>query len=173
MELKKVLAGIAVICIVLTFAAIYTMGNNGWRWNLPRELLVKIDFDKIGENIDDMLADGYTNVRSGNSRDGEPSYYVLGRADDENATPMIYVYWTNAKTDNAEMNDIQYDAHTIFVLNMDSTVGNKDQYRFKQEITIRNGRNRIWMIYYTKNFCAGRQQVIDYLSQFCDCYCID
>ena len=173
MKLKKVFIGIVGVCIVAVFVIFYTMSNKGWGWRLPQALLDKIDFDQIGENVDRLISDGYTNVGSSDSKDGEPTYYILGRADGENATPMIYVYWENDTDGSAATDTIEYDAHTMFVWNLDSAVGNKDQYRFEQEITIRYGQNRIWMIYYTKNLFSGRQQVIDYLSQFCDHYCPD
>ena len=172
MKLKKVFIGIVGVCIVAVFVIFYTMSNKGWGWRLPQALLDKIDFDQISENVDQLIVDGYTSVASGDSKDDEPTYYVLGKADDGNAMPMIYVYLEN-DDDDAETDTIEYDAHTMFVWNLDSAVGNRDQYRFKQEITIRNGQNRIWMVYYTQNLFSGRQQAIDYLSQFCDHYCPD
>lgn len=172
MKLKKVFIGIVGVCIVAVFVIFYTMSNKGWGWRLPQALLDKIDFDKISENVDQLIVDGYTSVASGDSKDDEPTYYVLGKADDGNAMPMIYVYLENDDGD-AATDTIEYDAHTMFVWNLDSAVGNRDQYRFKQEITIRNGQNRIWMVYYTQNLFSGRQQAIDYLSQFCDHYCPD
>lgn len=172
MKLKKVFIGIVGVCIVAVFVIFYTMSNKGWGWRLPQALLDKIDFDQISENVDQLIVDGYTIVASGDSKDDEPTYYVLGKADDGNAMPMIYVYLENDDGD-AATDTIEYDAHTMFVWNLDSAVGNRDQYRFKQEITIRNGQNRIWMVYYTQNLFSGRQQAIDYLSQFCDHYCPD
>ena len=172
MKLKKVFIGIVGVCIVAVFVIFYTMSNKGWGWRLPQALLDKIDFDQISENVDQLIVDGYTSVASGDSKDDEPTYYVLGKADDGNAMPMIYVYLENDDGD-AATDTIEYDAHTMFVWNLDSAVGNRDQYRFKQEITIRNGQNRIWMVYYTQNLFSGRQQAIDYLSQFCDRYCPD
>ncbi len=172
MKLKKVFIGIVGVCIVAVFVIFYTMSNKGWGWRLPQALLDKIDFDQISENVDQLIVDGYTSVASGDSKDDEPTYYVLGKADDGNAMPMIYVYLENDDGD-AATDTIEYDAHTMFVWNLDSAVGNRDQYRFKQEITIRNGQNRIWMVYYTQNLFSGRQQAIDYLSQFCDHYCPD
>ena len=172
MKLKKVFIGIVGVCIVAVFVIFYTMSNKGWGWRLPQALLDKIDFDQISENVDQLIVDGYTSVASGDSKDDEPMYYVLGKADDGNAMPMIYVYLENDDGD-AATDTIEYDAHTMFVWNLDSAVGNRDQYRFKQEITIRNGQNRIWMVYYTQNLFSGRQQAIDYLSQFCDHYCPD
>lgn len=172
MKLKKVFIGIVGVCIVAVFVIFYTMSNKGWGWRLPQDLLDKIDFDQISENVDQLIVDGYTSVASGDSKDDEPTYYVLGKADDGNAMPMIYVYLENDDGD-AATDTIEYDAHTMFVWNLDSAVGNRDQYRFKQEITIRNGQNRIWMVYYTQNLFSGRQQAIDYLSQFCDHYCPD
>lgn len=172
MKLKKVFIGIVGVCIVAVFVIFYTMSNKGWGWRLPQALLDKIDFDQISENVDQLIVDGYTSVASGDSKDDEPTYYVLGKTDDGNAMPMIYVYLENDDGD-AATDTIEYDAHTMFVWNLDSAVGNRDQYRFKQEITIRNGQNRIWMVYYTQNLFSGRQQAIDYLSQFCDHYCPD
>ena len=172
MKLKKVFIGIVGVCIVAVFVIFYTMSNKGWGWRLPQALLDKIDFDQISENVDQLIVDGYTSVASGDSKDDEPTYYVLGKADDGNAMPMIYVYLENDDGD-AATDTIEYDAHTMFVWNLDSAVGNRDQYRFKQEITIRNGQNRIWMVYYTQNLFSGRQQAIDSLSQFCDHYCPD
>ena len=172
MKLKKVFIGIVGVCIVAVFVIFYTMSNKGWGWRLPQALLDKIDFDQISENVNQLIVDGYTSVASGDSKDDEPTYYVLGKADDGNAMPMIYVYLENDDGD-AATDTIEYDAHTMFVWNLDSAVGNRDQYRFKQEITIRNGQNRIWMVYYTQNLFSGRQQAIDYLSQFCDHYCPD
>ena len=172
MKLKKVFIGIVGVCIVAVFVIFYTMSNKGWGWRLPQALLDKIDFDQISENVDQLIVDGYTSVASGDSKDDEPTYYVLGKADDGNAMPMIYVYLENDDGD-AATDTIEYDAHTMFVWNLDSAVGNRDQYRFKQEITIRSGQNRIWMVYYTQNLFSGRQQAIDYLSQFCDHYCPD
>lgn len=172
MKLKKIFIGIVGVCIVAVFVIFYTMSNKGWGWRLPQALLDKIDFDQISENVDQLIVDGYTSVASGDSKDDEPTYYVLGKADDGNAMPMIYVYLENDDGD-AATDTIEYDAHTMFVWNLDSAVGNRDQYRFKQEITIRNGQNRIWMVYYTQNLFSGRQQAIDYISQFCDHYCPD
>ena len=172
MKLKKVFIGIVGVCIVAVFVIFYTMSNKGWGWRLPQALLDKIDFDQISENVDQLIVDGYTSVASGDSKDDEPTYYVLGKADDGNAMPMIYVYLENDDGD-AATDTIEYDAHTMFVWNLDSAVGNRDQYRFKQEITIRSGQNRIWMVYYTQNLFSDRQQAIDYLSQFCDHYCPD
>lgn len=171
--MKKAFIGIVIVCIVAVLAIFYTLSNSGWEWSLPQALVDKVDFYKIRENIDQLIADGYTNISSRDSEQDEPSYYILGRADNENATPMIYVYVENGNNGSVAKNTIQYDAHTMFVWNLDSAVGNKDRYRFKQEITIRCDQNRIWMIYYTKNLFSGHQQVIDYLLQFCEYYCPD
>lgn len=170
---KKAFIWVAAICIVAIFIAFYTMSNSGWRWHLPQPLLEKVDFDQICENISQMLTDGYTNVASSDANGDGTSYAILGRADDGNATPMIYVYLEDGNGDDTKTNALQYDAHTTFFWNLRGTVGNKDQYHFEQEITIRCGKNKIWMIYYTKNLFSGRQQAVDYLSQFCDSYCPD
>ena len=166
MKLKKWLIGIGILCAVAALIVFYTLAYRGWNWDLPQSLLSRIDFKQLSENIDRLEADGYTRLNDASI--GESSYYVFGRADDENATPMIYVWCSKDLQDEAGSGEISCKATTSFT---DLSVGNKDHYRFLQEVLIRQDGGRIWMSYYTEKLFAGHQQVIDYLSQFCDRYC--
>lgn len=169
MKLKKWLIGIGILCVVAALMAFYTLANRGWNWDLPQSLLSRIDLKQLTENIDQLEADGYACLNGMHTE--ESSYYWFGRADDENATPMFHVWWAKDLEDEAGLGVVGYKAKTRFIWDLDYSVGNKDRYRFNQEIVIWLDGGTIWITYYTKNLFDGRQQAIDYLSQFCDRYC--
>lgn len=165
MKIKKWLLGIGILCVVGALITFYTLSHRGWAWTLPQSLLDRFDIEQLTENVDQMVADGYVDL-SGSD------IYHLGRADNESATPMIHIIWKKERDSASALNKPVYKAYTRFITDMRYAVGNTEGYRFDQDVRIWFDQDTtLWIVYYTKDLFGGRQQVIDYLTQFCDSYC--
>ena len=58
MKWKKWLIILGIVLVIAGARIGYKVMRGYWKWSVPRSLLERIDFDRLIENTDAMLADG-------------------------------------------------------------------------------------------------------------------
>lgn len=86
MKWKKWLIILGIVLVIAGACIGYKVMRGSWKWSVPRSLLERIDFDRLIENTDAMLADGYEDTIEWHKRD--PAIYAMLRKE---VSPNIVV----------------------------------------------------------------------------------
>ena len=173
---KKVLIRVSVVLGVMLLVSALVLAKwayndlrNGLDWEIPQEIIDKIDFSKLTDNIDEMLADGFTDTSSDDeSRQTRNSYSMMYLDEGTYIAPMINVLW-ESETDGS-LSKTSWLARTS-INYLDSFCRKED--KFIQIAYIGKGNGKIWVSWCTPTLFDGRQLVVDCLNDFCDKYCAE
>lgn len=168
MKLKKLLLQALFSCAVVLLIAFVSITYGGWSWQLPEDVVARFNFERLTENTERLQADGYGEISSPDS-DEYSQYLYLGVLN-EHTNPVVVIMWypdvPTPKVSATAVTRAQWGKELL----PDGLV--KLGYHFVQKVEIwDNNGSYIVIEYFTKTPIGGRQEVIDFLNEFCDNYC--
>ena len=167
MKLKKLLGQVIFSCAVVVLIAFVSITYGGWSWQLPEDVVARFNFERLSENTERLQADGYGDLLSPDS--GYPYYYYIG-IHNEYTNPVVFITWypdvPTRKVSATAVTKARWGKELL--LDGQKELG----YHFVQKVEIwDNNGSYIVIEYFTKTPIGGRQEVIDFLNEFCDNYC--
>ena len=168
MKWKKWLIILGIVLVIAGACIGYKVMRGYWKWSVPRSLLERIDFDRLIENTDAMLADGYEDITE--SRGMDPAIYTVLYKRKENAEQSS-VRLTMVKDPyySEPWIGIWCEGSTSYIPYPD--LRSKPDLLYSNCVSIDSDMGRISLMFNTKHPLDGRRQAIDFLNDLCDKYC--
>lgn len=168
---KKVLIRIGIVllvcAVILAVNQFIKLADKGLHWEISQEVLDKVDFDKLTDNIDKLMADGYRKRGWG---EGERRL-IESPNNDWSVAPGITVEWyTDEEGAHTPMTGAYSQFHKWPWL---SSYNNESGYRFSHALVVMSEDAVIMMYLCSPHYFSGRQQLVECLDDFCDKYCVE
>ena len=169
MRWKKWLIIIGIVLAILAVRAHYVVMRGYWYWSVPDSLLARVNFDRLIESTDAMLADDYEDVTEYHTKD--PSICTVLIRQEEDAEQLRVVL--------TMIKDAYYSELWSGILCKGSTRYNPNYSSQKNEfgllyhhfVEVHSDMGQIYMSFDTKHPLDGRRRTIDFLNDLCDKYC--
>lgn len=159
MKWKKWLIIIGIVLAILAVRAHYVVMRGNWNWHIPDALLQRINFDRLIENADAMLADGYEDRSDQWTKDSN-TYAVFSKGVEPNTVVWLYL-----------IKDVYSSEPWSGIRGEGATLYEKDTHSYNHLVRIHSDMGRLWLILNTEHPLDGCRQAVDFLNDFCERYC--
>ena len=173
MKWKKWLIILGIVLVIAGACIGYKVMRGYWKWSVPRSLLERIDFDRLIENTDAMLADGYEDTIEWHKRD--PAIYAMLRKE---VSPNIVVevflikdayyseLWSGIRCGGSTWH---HPGQTV--CQSGDSIIQIEEPPYGSLVVVHSDMGRIYISIGAEHPLDGRRWTIDFLNDFCDRYC--
>lgn len=173
MKWKKWLIILGIVLVIAGACIGYKVMRGYWKWSVPRSLLERIDFDRLIENTDAMLADGYEDATEWSGRN--PAIYtVLIKKVSPNINVGVFLIkdayyselWSGIRCEGGtwyHQTQKMYQSGDSFI--------QIDVPPYMSWVDVHSDMGHIDINIDAEHPLDGRRWTIDFLNDFCDRYC--
>ena len=173
MKWKKWLIILGIVLVIAGACIGYKVMRGYWKWSVPRSLLERIDFDRLIENTDAMLADGYEDATEW-SRRNPAIYTVLIKKVSPNIDVAVFLIkdayyselWSGIRCEGSTW----YQQGQTMRRSGDSLI-QIDRPPYMNSVDVHSDMGHIDINIDAEHPLDGRRWTIDFLNDFCDRYC--